>query len=115
MQFQHFPAEMSESSLRKGRANPSLMARLDFEQALMRVALFQCVHLPVAVTAEENEVFVLVANPQIDLDVCSWSSIARCSYVAHLSYHANGIIIVFRYEQLDAAIGHRAASSSSSP
>src|SRR5881392_147300 len=68
-----------------------------------------------AVAAEENEVFVLVANTQMDLHVRSWSSIARCSYVAHLSYYANGIIILFRYEQLDAAIGHRASSSSSSP
>ena len=95
MQSQHIPVEISESSLGECSTYPSLMIRFDFEQALIRITPFQCVHLPVAVAAEENEVFIFVASTHVERDVRTWACIAQCSYVAHLSNQDAALCALF--------------------
>ena len=45
------------------------------------------------VAAEKYEVLILVALAQGEFFLRSWSRVARCGYVAHLSDDANGIAL----------------------
>src|SRR5215470_8640457 len=91
------------------------MACFDFKKARSWIALFESVHLTMAVAAQKDEIFTFIPVLYAQFYSRPWSRIARCSNVAHLSYYANRIIIIFRYEKLDATVRHRAAPSSSPP